>query len=151
MTRRAMTIYGQTHPVDGRAWWGRAEGQTERDMEGPDRGKLHSLNDHRPAIKVDGGAGWRRVRDHRMRMRVLTFTMLRWSGPCRLSTRSRPPKSGLYLTRHTVPLCYMSTMIHEKTVPFALPVTVNGGHGIGLQCQLSAVLPDGFDDEMGLC
>ena len=75
VTPRAVTTYGQTHPVDGRAWWGLAEGQTERDTEAPNRGKVHSLDDHRPALKVGGGAGWRRVRDHRMRTRVLTFTM----------------------------------------------------------------------------
>ena len=75
MTRRAMTTYGQTHPVDDRAWWGLAEGHTKRDMEAPNRGKVQSLNDYRPALKVDGGAGWRRDRDHRMRTRVLTFTM----------------------------------------------------------------------------
>ena len=75
MTPRAVITHRQTHPVDGRAWWGLAEGQTRRDMEAPNRGKVHSLNDHRPALKVGGGAGWRRVRDHRMRTRVLTFTM----------------------------------------------------------------------------
>ena len=65
----------QTHPVDGRAWLGLAEGQTKRDMEAPNRGKVHSLNDRRPALRVGGGAGRRRVRDHRMRKRVLTFRM----------------------------------------------------------------------------
>ena len=75
MTPRAVTTHGRTHPVDGRAWWGLAEGQTKRDMEAPNRGTVHSLNDHRPALKVGGGAGWRRVRDHRRRTRVLTFTI----------------------------------------------------------------------------
>ena len=74
-TPRAVTTHRQTHPVDGRAWWGLTEGQTKRDMEAPNRGKVHSLNDRRPALKVGGGAGWRRVTDHRMRTRVLTFTM----------------------------------------------------------------------------
>ena len=58
MAPRAVTTHRQTHPVDGRAWWGLAEGQTKRDMEAPDRGKVHSLKDHRPALKVGGGAGW---------------------------------------------------------------------------------------------
>ena len=75
MTPRDVTTYGRTHPVDGRAWWGLAEGQTRRDMEAPNRGKVHSLNDHRLALKVGGGVGLRRVRDHRMRTTVLTFTM----------------------------------------------------------------------------
>ena len=39
MTGRAVTTYGQTHPVDGRAWWDLAEGQTKRDMEAPNRGR----------------------------------------------------------------------------------------------------------------
>ena len=75
MTRRAGTTHSQTHPVDGGARWGLAEGQTKRHMEAPNRGMVHSLNDHCPALKVDGGAGWRRVGEHRMRTRVLTFTM----------------------------------------------------------------------------
>ena len=123
MNCRAVTTYGQTHSGGGGAWWGLADGQTKRDMEAPNRGKVHSLNDHRPALNVDRGAGWRRrFRDHRMRTRVLTFTMWRWSRPRWLSTRCRPPNSDLYLSRLTVPLCYMSTMLHEKTVPFALPL-----------------------------
>ena len=75
LTPMAVTTHRQTHPVDGRAWRGLAEGQTKRDMEAPNRGKVHSLNDHRPVLKVGEGAGWRQVRDHRMRTRVLTFTM----------------------------------------------------------------------------
>ena len=151
MTPRAVSTHCQTHPVDGRAWWGLAEGQTKRDMEAPNRGKVHSLNDHRPALKVGGGAGWRRATDHRMRTRVLTFTMWRWSGPCWLSTRSRPPDSDLYLTRLTVPLCYMSTMLQYKTVPFASVMNDNDRYGKGLQCRLSAVLVHDVDDQMGLC
>ena len=75
MTRSAVTTYGQNHPVDDRAWWSLAEGQKKRDMEAPNRGKVHSLKEHRPALKVGGEAGWRRVRDHGLRTRVLTFTM----------------------------------------------------------------------------
>ena len=146
MTPTAVTTHRHTHPVDGRALWGLAEGQTKRDMEEPNRGKVQSLNDHRPALKVGGGAGWRRVRDHRMRTRVLTFTMRRWSGPCWLSTRSRPPNSDLYLTRLTVRLWYMSTMLHDKTVLFELLVNINSGYGNRLQCQLSAVLAHNGND-----
>ena len=58
MTPMALTIHGQTHTVDGRARWGLAEGQTKREMEAPNRGKVHSLKDNRPALKVGGGAGW---------------------------------------------------------------------------------------------
>ena len=74
MTLRAVTTHRQTHPVHGRAWWGLAKGQIKRDMEAPNRGKLYSLKDNRPALKVGEGAGWRRVRDHRMRTRLLSFT-----------------------------------------------------------------------------
>ena len=38
MTPGAVTTHGQAHPVDGRAWWDLAEGQSKRDMEAPDRG-----------------------------------------------------------------------------------------------------------------
>ena len=44
MTRRAVTTHRQTHPVDGREWLGLAEGKTKKDMEAPNRGKVHSLN-----------------------------------------------------------------------------------------------------------
>ena len=40
-------------------------------MKAPSRGKVHSLNDHRPALKVGEGVGLRQVRDPRMRTRVL--------------------------------------------------------------------------------
>ena len=116
-------------------------------MEAPNWGKVHSLNDHRPALKVGGGAGWRRVTDHRMRATLLTFTIRRWSGPCWLSTRSRTPNSELYLTRLTVPLCYKSTMLHWKTMPFALRISDKDRHGNGLQCQLSAVLAHDVNDQ----
>ena len=151
MTPKAVITHRQTHPLDGRAWWGLAKGQTKRDMEASNRGKVHSLNDHRQALKVGGESGGRRVRDHRMRTRVLTFTMWRWYGPCWLSTRSRPPDSDLYLTRLTVPLCYMSTMLHYKRVPFALRVNDNDRYGNNLHCRLSAVLAHDVDDQMGLC
>ena len=59
--------------------------------------------------------------------------------------------SDLYLTRLTVPLCYMSTMLHYKTVPFALPLNDNDRYRNGLQCQLSAILAHDVDDQMGLC
>ena len=131
MTSRAVTTYGLTNQVDGRAWWGLAEGQTKGDMEAPNRGKVHSLNDHRPALKAGGESRWRRVRDHRMRTRVLTFTMRKWSGPCRLSTMSRPPNSDLYLKRLTVPLFDMSTMLHYIIVPLALCVSANDRKGTG--------------------
>ena len=75
MTRRAVTTYGQTHPVDGGAWWRLADGKTKRDMNASNRGVVNSLNDHRPALDVGGGAGWRRVIDYRMRTKVFTFTM----------------------------------------------------------------------------
>ena len=57
------------------AWWGLAEGQNKRDMGVPNRGKLHSLNDHPPALELGGGAGRHRVRDHRMRTGLLSFTI----------------------------------------------------------------------------
>ena len=75
VTQRAVTTYGQTYPVDGRARRGLAEGQAKRPMEASNREKVHSLNDHRLCLKVGMGAGWRRVTDHRMRTRVLTCTM----------------------------------------------------------------------------
>ena len=91
MTPRAVTTHRQTHPVVGRAWWGLEEGQTKRDMEARNRGKL------------------------------------------------------------TVPLSYMSTMLHDKTMPFASPVNDNDRKGNGLQYHLSAVLAHDVDDQMGLC
>ena len=45
----------------------------------------------------------------------------------------------------------MSTMLHYKTVPFALMVDLNAKYGTGLECQLSAVLADDANNQMGLC
>ena len=40
MTPRAVTTYGPTDLVDGRACWGLEEGQTEREMEASNGGKV---------------------------------------------------------------------------------------------------------------
>ena len=44
----------------------------------------------------------------------------------------------------------MSTMLHDKTEPFASVVNDNDRYGNSLQCRLSAVLVLDVDDEMGL-
>ena len=80
MTCRAVTIYVQTHPVDGRAWLGLAEGQTNGDMKAPSGGTVHTRNDLRLGLEVRGGAGRRRVRDHIVRTMVHTLGVRGISG-----------------------------------------------------------------------
>ena len=44
----------------------------------------------------------------------------------------------------------MSTILHYKTVLFALLVNLKAKYGIVLQCQVSEALADNSNDQMGL-